>query len=154
MISIFTRPRSHTLLAMLLLLTNGLGFTHHAQAQTPAAVKPVTLVVPFAPGGPTDAMARNLATAIKAYLPQGMIVENKAGAGGNIGAEQVARATPDGNTILFGTSGPLAINVSLYNKISYDPIKSFEPVIRIGHLPNVLVVHPSVPAKTVQELAG
>ena len=152
MISIFTRPRSHTLLAMLLLLANGLGFSHHAQAQTPAAVKPVTLVVPFAPGGPTDAMARNLATAIKAYLPQGMIVENKAGAGGNIGAEQVARATPDGNTILFGTSGPLAINVSLYNKISYDPIKSFEPVIRIGHLPNVLVVHPNVPANNVREL--
>jgi len=123
-----------------------------AQTVTPPAAKPVTLVVPFAPGGPTDAMARNLATAIKAYLPQGMIVENKAGAGGNIGAEQVARAAADGNTILFGTSGPLAINVSLYNKVSYDPIKSFEPVIRIGHLPNVLVVHPNVPAQNVREL--
>lgn len=152
MTSILTSIRSRTLLATLCILAYGLGVGQNAQAQTPAAVKPVTLVVPFAPGGPTDAMARNLATAIKAYLPQGMIVENKAGAGGNIGAEQVARAAPDGNTVLFGTSGPLAINVSLYNKISYDPIKSFEPVIRIGHLPNVLVVHPSVPANNVREL--
>jgi tripartite-type tricarboxylate transporter receptor subunit TctC len=81
-----------------------------------------------------------------------VIVENKAGAGGNIGAEAVARAEPDGHTILFGTSGPLAINVSLYSKMGYDPIKSFAPVIRIGYLPNVLVVHPSLPVKNVQEL--
>lgn len=152
MTSILNSTRSRTLLASLCILAQGLAVGLHAQAQTPAVVKPVTLVVPFAPGGPTDAMARNLATAIKAYLPQGMVVENKAGAGGNIGAEQVARAAADGNTVLFGTSGPLAINVSLYNKIAYDPIKSFEPVIRIGHLPNVLVVHPSVPANNVREL--
>jgi tripartite-type tricarboxylate transporter receptor subunit TctC len=130
----------------------GLAGSAAAQAISPSATKPVTLVVPFAPGGPTDAMARNLAAAIKSYLPQGMIVENKAGAGGNIGAEQVARATADGNTLLFGTSGPLAINVSLYAKVGYDPIRSFEPVIHIGHIPNVLVVHPSVPARNVSEL--
>ena len=140
------------LLTTLLWLSCSLGLGGHALAQTPVATKPVTLVVPFAPGGPTDAMARNLATAIKTYLPQGMIVENKAGAGGNIGAEQVARAAADGSTLLFGTSGPLAINVSLYNKVAYDPVKSFEPVIHIGHLPNVLVVHPSVQAQNVREL--
>jgi tripartite-type tricarboxylate transporter receptor subunit TctC len=116
--------------------------------------KPVTMVVPFAPGGPTDAMARTLAAAVKAPLGQTVVVENKAGAGGNLGAEAVARAERDGHTILFGTSGPLAINVSLYKKISYDPIKSFAPVIQLGHLPNVLVVHPGVPAKTVQELVA
>jgi tripartite-type tricarboxylate transporter receptor subunit TctC len=114
--------------------------------------KPVTMVVPFAPGGPTDAMARTLAAAVK--LGQPVIVENKAGAGGNLGAEAVARAAADGQTLLFGTSGPLAINVSLYKKIGYDPIKSFAPVIQIGHLPNVLVVHPSVPAKTIKELVA
>ncbi|UUZ70527.1 tripartite tricarboxylate transporter substrate binding protein [Polaromonas sp. P2-4] len=114
--------------------------------------KPISLVVPFAPGGPTDAMARTLANAIKPVLGQTMLVENKAGAGGNIGAEFVARAEADGHTLLFGTSGPLAINVSLYNKVGYDPVKSFSPIIQIGHLPNVLVVHPGVPAKTAREL--
>ena len=81
-------------------------------------------------------------------LNQNVIVENRAGAGGNIGSEYVAHAKPDGYTILFGTSGPLAINISLYKNQGYDPEKSFAPVIRIGHLPNILVVHPSVPRPT------
>src|SRR5450830_1301825 len=114
--------------------------------------QPVTLVVPFSPGGPTDAMARTLANALKPLLGQSVLVDNRPGAGGNIGAEVVARAAPNGNTLLFGTSGPLAINVSLYSKMGYDPIKSFAPVIRIGHLPNVLVVHPGLPARNVSEL--
>ena len=104
--------------------------------------KPIVLVIPFPPGGPTDAMARTLAAEMQNRLGQPMIVENRAGAGGNIGAEYVARATPDGQTLLFGTSGPLAINASLYRKINYDPAKSFAPVIQVGHLPNILVVHP------------
>jgi tripartite-type tricarboxylate transporter receptor subunit TctC len=114
--------------------------------------KPIVLVIPFPPGGPTDAMARTLAAEMQNRLGQPMIVENRAGAGGNIGAEYVARATPDGQTLLFGTSGPLAINASLYRKINYDPVKSFAPVIQVGHLPNILVVNPAVPAKTVKEL--
>ncbi|MDM0051233.1 tripartite tricarboxylate transporter substrate binding protein [Variovorax sp. J22R115] len=122
-----------------------------AHAQT-FPTKPVTLVVPFPPGGPTDAMARTLAAEIKDHLGQPMIVENRAGAGGNIGADYVARAEADGHTLLFGTSGPLAINASLYRKINYDPVKSFTPVIQIGHLPNILVVNPAVPAKDVREL--
>ncbi|WP_076999628.1 tripartite tricarboxylate transporter substrate binding protein [Variovorax sp. KK3] len=116
--------------------------------------KPLSLVVPFPPGGPTDAMARTLAAEMKERLGQPMIVENRAGAGGNIGAEFVARAAADGQTLLFGTSGPLAINASLYRKIGYDPVKSFAPVIQVGHLPNILVVHPSVPAKDVKELVA
>jgi len=114
--------------------------------------KPVTLVIPFPPGGPTDAMARTLAAEIRDKLGQTMVVENRAGAGGNIGAEYVARAEPDGYTLMFGTSGPLAINASLYRKISYDPTRSFAPIIRVGHLPNILVVHPSLPVKNVPEL--
>ncbi|WP_033535303.1 Bug family tripartite tricarboxylate transporter substrate binding protein [Bordetella trematum] len=114
--------------------------------------KPVTLVVPFPPGGPTDAMARRLAEGLKDELGQTVVVENRGGAGGNIGSEYVARAKPDGYTLLFGTSGPLAINVSLYKDQGYDPRTSFTPITRIGHLPNILVVHPSVAASNVQEL--
>ena len=113
--------------------------------------KAISLVVPYAPGGPTDAMARKLAAALNGTLGS-VVVENKAGAGGNLGAEAVARAEPDGHTLMFGTSAPLAINVSLFKKINYDPVKSFTPIIHIGHLPNVLVVHPSVPVKNVKEL--
>ncbi|OZI79154.1 Bug family tripartite tricarboxylate transporter substrate binding protein [Bordetella genomosp. 2] len=127
-----------------------------AAAPVPAAEafpdRPVTLVVPFPPGGPTDALARRLADGLKDQLKQTVVVENRGGAGGNIGAEHVANATPDGYTILFGTSGPLAINVSLYRNQQYDPQKSFAPVIRIGHLPNILVVHPSLPVHNAQEL--
>lgn len=131
----------------------GCGAFGSAQAQTPYPTRPVMMVVPYAPGGPTDAMARILAAALKPVLgTQPVLVDNKAGAGANIGAEFVARALPDGHTFMFGTSAPLAINISLYSKIGYDPVRSFAPVIHLGHLPNVLVVHPSVPAKNVPEL--
>ncbi|MGE8589183.1 MAG: Bug family tripartite tricarboxylate transporter substrate binding protein [Alcaligenes sp.] len=116
------------------------------------SARPITLVVPFPPGGPTDAMARRLAEKLREPLKQNVIVENRSGAGGNIGSEYVAAAKPDGYTILFGTSGPLAINVSLYKNQGYNPETSFAPIIRLGHLPNILVVNPSVPANNVQEL--
>lgn len=112
----------------------------------------ISMVVPYSAGGPTDAMARTLAAAIKPLLGQTMIVENKAGAGANIGAEFVARAEPDGYTLMFGTSAPLAINQYLYPKLNYEPVKSFAPIIQVGYLPNVLLVNPSVPVKNVQEL--
>ncbi|KQP03663.1 tripartite tricarboxylate transporter substrate binding protein [Pseudorhodoferax sp. Leaf265] len=130
-----------------------LAFAPCAQAES-FPDKPVMLVVPFPPGGPTDAMARTIAAEMKDRLGQPVVVENRAGAGGNIGAEYVARAAADGQTLLFGTSGPLAINASLYRKSGYDPIKSFAPVIQVGHLPNILVVHPSVPAQNVKELVA
>ncbi|WP_458766923.1 Bug family tripartite tricarboxylate transporter substrate binding protein [Cupriavidus basilensis] len=123
-----------------------------ALAQKDYPSKPIMMIVTYPPGGPTDVMARTLASALKGSLGQTVVVENRAGAGGNIGAEAVARAEPDGYTLMFGTSAPLAINVSLYRKINYDPVKSFAPIIQIGQLPNVLVVNPSVPAKTVGEL--
>lgn len=119
-----------------------------------AADRPIRLVVPFAAGGPTDVLARHLAEGLRVRLDRAVVVENKAGAGGNLGAIEVARAEPDGTTILFGTSGPLAINVSLYRNLSYDPLTSFEPVVMIGALPNVLAVNPKVPARSLAELVA
>lgn len=139
------------LTAGLAVATLGMATQQPAMAETFPS-KPVTFVVPFPPGGPTDAMARTLGVALTQVLGQSVIVENRAGAGGNIGADAVARAKPDGYTIMFGTSGPLAINKSLYKKIGYDPVTSFAPIIRVGYLPNVLVVHPDVKVSTVQEL--
>jgi tripartite-type tricarboxylate transporter receptor subunit TctC len=121
-----------------------------ALAQTGA--RPVTLVVPFAPGGPTDLIARRLATALHDGLGQVVIVENRAGAGGNVGAEYVARGAADGSLILFGTSGPLAINRMLYPGQGYDPARDFAPIAPIGRIPNVLAVNAAVPARSVQEL--
>lgn len=146
------RRRAVTVLSMALCL-GGLGLSAPAHADDFPS-RPLTLVVPFAPGGPTDAMARTLANALKPALGQSVVVENKAGAGGNIGAEVVSRAAPDGYTMLFGTSGPLAINQYLYGKPGYTPDKSFAPVIRIGHLPNVLLINPQVPATNVAELVA
>jgi tripartite-type tricarboxylate transporter receptor subunit TctC len=97
-------------------------------------------------------MARILAAELTKELGQSVIVENKAGAGGNIGADFVARAKPDGYTLMFGTSGPLAINKPLYKSISYDPRTSFTPIIYVGYLPNVLVVRPDLGVSNVKEL--
>ncbi len=112
----------------------------------------VTLIIPFPPGGPTDVLGRKFAEALRPVLGQQVVVENRGGAGGNIGAEALLRAAPDGYTVMLGTPGPLAINVSLYRKIGYDPLKSFAPVAMVGQVPNILVVNPEVPARTVQEL--
>ncbi|WBV41613.1 tripartite tricarboxylate transporter substrate binding protein [Pseudoroseomonas cervicalis] len=114
--------------------------------------RPVTLVVPFSPGGPTDLIARRLANSLGETLGQVVVVENRAGAGGNIGAELVARSAPDGQTVLFGTSGPLAINRMLYPGQAYDPAKDFAAIAPLGRIPNVLAVNAGVPAGNVQEL--
>ncbi len=121
-----------------------------ARAQYPD--RPIKFVIPFTAGGPTDALGRALAEVMRARLGQPVIVENRAGAGGNIAADFVSNAPADGYTLMLGTSGPLVINVSLYKKLAYDPIKNFDPIIMIGSLPNVIVAHPSVPAQTIGEL--
>ena len=124
-----------------------------AQAQSPAYPRgPVTLVVPFPAGGPTDAMARQLAQKLGERLGQQVLIDNKGGAGGSIAAEAVAKAAPDGQTLFFGTTGTLAINPSLYTKLRYDPIKDFAPVSLMATTMNVLVVNPEVPAKNLTEL--
>ncbi|MFC7738611.1 Bug family tripartite tricarboxylate transporter substrate binding protein [Roseomonas sp. GCM10028921] len=114
--------------------------------------KPVVLVVPFSPGGPTDLIARRLALSLGEQLNGVVVVENRAGAGGNIGAEHVARSAPDGQTVLFGTSGPLAINRMLYPGQAYDPVKDFAPIAPLGRIPNVLAVNAGVAARNVPEL--
>lgn len=113
--------------------------------------RPVTLVVGYAAGGATDTVARLIAQRVGADLGQTVIVENRAGANGNIATDYVARAKPDGYTVLFGGSNNVT-NIALYQKLPFDFAKQFEPVAMAVSLPNILVVHPSVPAKSVKEL--
>ena len=114
--------------------------------------KQVTLIVPFSAGGTTDLFARLLSQHLQQKTGQPFIVENRAGAGGNLGAQLVARAAPDGYTFLDGTVSTHAINPFLYSKLPYDTVKDFQPVSLIARLPNILVVHPDMPVKTVPEL--
>ena len=114
--------------------------------------KPVRIIVGFAPGGSTDVTARLVAQKLSDAWRQQVIVDNRAGAGGNIGAEAVARAAPDGYTLLLATTGVMAINHKLYRSLSFDAIKDFAPVTQIGALPLILIVHPSLPARSVKEL--
>ncbi len=114
--------------------------------------KPIRLVVPFAPGGSTDIVGRVVAGKLSESLGQQMLVDNRGGAGGNIGAEIVAKSPPDGYTLLFCAVSTLAISASFYPKLSYDVAKDFEPVALVGSVPFVLVVNRSLPVKNVKEL--
>ncbi len=118
----------------------------------PYPTRPIRMIVGFAPGGGTDLTARPVALKLSELLGQQVIVENRPGAAGNTATEQVARAAPDGYTILMGTIAALAINPSLYGNLKFDPEVDFAPVIQVVDATNVLVLHPSVPANTVQEL--
>ena len=115
--------------------------------------KPVRFVVPFVPGGPTDIQGRMLGDKLAQRLGQQVLVDNRGGAGGNIGMELTAKAPPDGYTIVIATVGTWAVNPYLY-KMSFDVVKDFAPIIQISTSPGVLVVHPSVPAKSVKELVA
>lgn len=134
----------------------GLFFAHNARAQSPAPypAKPIRLVVPFTPGGSTDILARAIGLELTKAWGQSVIIENVPGAGGSIGADKVAKAPADGYTLLMGHIGTLAVNPSLYPNLPYDAVKSFSPVAWVARVPNVLVVHPSVKANTVQELVA
>ena len=123
------------------------------RAQTaPWPNKPIRYIVPFAAGGTTDILARVVGEKLGIALGQTIVVENKAGQGGSAGAAELARAAPDGYTIGSGTISSHAINASLYDKLPYDPVTSFEPITMYVTLPNVLVVHPGVPATNVREM--
>ena len=121
----------------------------HAQAWPS---KQIRWIVPFAPGGTTDILARTIAEKLTPALGKPVIVENNPGAGGSVGATQTAKAAPDGYTIMGGTISTHAINASLYKKLPYDPVKDFVPITLIARVPNLLVVNPEVPAKNVKEL--
>lgn len=116
--------------------------------------KPVTLVNAFPPGGPTDIVARQIAAKLSQRFGQQVIVDNRAGAAGTIGAGSVARAEPDGYTMLFGVAANLAVAPAVLKSVPYDPVKSFAPVVEIARGPYVLMVHPSVPAKDVAEFVA
>jgi tripartite-type tricarboxylate transporter receptor subunit TctC len=121
-----------------------------ANAQYPT--KPLRLIVPFAPGGSTDIFARLIAERAQGPLGQPVVVENRAGAAGNIGAEAVARSAPDGYTLLMATTGVMAINNALYKSMTYDAAKDLEPLLFVASITNVLIVPPDFPAKSVAEL--
>jgi tripartite-type tricarboxylate transporter receptor subunit TctC len=114
--------------------------------------KPIRLVVPFPPGGTTDILARAVAQKLSEAWNEQVVVDNRPGAGGNIGADLVAKAAPDGYTLVMGTVGTHAINPNLYAKMPYDHVKDFAPVILVAGVPNVLVVNPSLPVHSVKEL--
>lgn len=114
--------------------------------------KPVTIVVPFSAGGTTDILARIVGQALSAELGQSVVIDNRAGAGGNIGGALAAKAPADGYTLFMGTVGTHAINAALYKKMPFDPVKDFAPLTRVANVPNLLVAHPQQPFKTVKEL--
>ena len=121
-----------------------------AHAQYPD--KPVRVIVPFPAGGGGDILARTMTNRIATELKQAIVIDNRAGAGGNIGAEAAARSAPDGYTLLYGTNGTHAINPTLYKKISFDPVKDFVPVSRLTRIAAIVVVNPALPVNSVAEL--
>jgi len=140
--------------ASLLMLLPALGLGDNlkaARAQT-YPNRNITLVVPFPPGGSTSIVGRVIADKMSQLLGQSIVVDNRAGAGGTFGTKIVAKSDPDGYTILLGYTGTLAIGPSLYKNVGYDPRKDFAPIGMIGNAPNSLVVHPSLPVKTVADL--
>jgi len=117
-------------------------------------VRPIRIIVPFPPGGGNDTVARAIAQEASPGLGQSIVVDNRPGAGGIIGAQEAARAAPDGYTLFLGGVGSHAVNPNLHSKLPYDPIKDFAPITLVASAPSVLVVHPSVPARTIAEFAA
>ncbi|MDW5442159.1 tripartite tricarboxylate transporter substrate binding protein [Polaromonas sp. SM01] len=133
-------------------LGTGLLASMPAAAQAAYPSKIITMVVPFSAGGTTDILARIVSQALTTELGQSVIVDNRAGAGGNIGGQAAARAPADGYTLFMGTVGTHAINAALYKKMPFDPIKDFAPLTRVANVPNLLVANPKQPFKNVKEL--
>jgi tripartite-type tricarboxylate transporter receptor subunit TctC len=140
------------LLGATCLLGAGAAFAQ-AKGADPFPTRPVRMIVPFAPGGPTDIVARLLAQRLGELWGQTVLIDNRPGAGGNLGVEIAARAAPDGYTVLV-TSSSYVVNPALYEKLRWDPVKSFVPVTNAATSPNLIVVHPSVPAKSMKELVA
>jgi len=128
-------------------------FAAAADAQTYPSHN-IRFVVTFPPGGTTDILAREIGARLQESWKQTVVVDNRPGAGGNLGADIVAKAPPDGHTILLGTNGTHAINPSLYSKMPYDAIKDFAPITLIASVPNIFISHPSVPAKTIKDIVA
>jgi len=138
------------LVASMLLAAHGMATADDAAAHYPN--QPIRLMVPWPPGGGVDTTARILADTLGQRLGQPFIVDNRAGAGGNIGTEVAARQKPDGYNLLMSSISPNAVNISLYNQLGFDPVKDFEPVIYVASVPNILVVPADSPYKTAQDV--
>lgn len=123
-----------------------------AQAADTYPSRPIRMIVAYPPGGGTDQVGRVMADQLSQTLGQNVVVDNRGGATGNIGTELAARAVPDGYTLLMGNVAPNAVNVSLFKKLGFDPVKDFAPVSLVAVTPNILVTNPSIPVKTVKEL--
>jgi tripartite-type tricarboxylate transporter receptor subunit TctC len=143
--------RGFTMMALALGWATGVAGVPAASAQG-FPNRPIRFVVPYPPGGPLDVMARALGDKMKDGLGQPVVIDNKPGAGGNLGADFVAKSPPDGYTIVMGAVATHAINPALYANIPYDPIRDFQPVTLVASVPNVLVLNPNTPAHTVKEL--
>jgi len=130
-------------------------FSSPSPAQAPAwPAKPVKILVAFTAGGTTDIMARTVAQRLGERYRQSFVVENKPGAGGNIGTELAAKSAPDGYTFIMNSVGPIAVNPSLFRKLPHDPLTDLVPVVQVSDVPNVLVVHPSLGVKSVEQLVA
>jgi tripartite-type tricarboxylate transporter receptor subunit TctC len=143
------RKLAVVLAVMLAVVLVAAGELAHAQSYP---TRTVTLVVPFPPGGGVDALARILAERLSVALKQSVVVENRTGGGGTVGTRQVAKAEPDGYTLMLAHTGTISINPSLYANAGYDPRKDFAPIGLIGSMPVALIAHPSFPAKTVADV--
>lgn len=141
-------------LAAALALAAFIPMAAQAQSADTYPSRPVRLVIPFAPGGPTDIAGRVIGEKVAPLLGQPMIVDNRPGAGGNVGAEIVARSAPDGYTVVMGVTGSHAINLALQKSLPYHPLKDFEPVTQATQFPNAIAVHPDVPAQSLSELVA
>ena len=141
--------RSLTIVSCILLLAAVAGGPVNAQTYP---TKPIRIVVPFGAGASTDILARGIAKGLIERLGQPVVVENRPGAGGNIATEAVAKAAPDGYTLIMGTNGPFAANVSLYHNLPFDPVKDFSPIVLMGRLPMILVANESVSATSVADV--
>ena len=114
--------------------------------------KPIRIIVPFGPGGTTDILARVIGDRLGERWGQQVVIDNRPGAGGNIAAELTARAAPDGYTLFLGSMGTQSVNVSIYPKLAFDPLKDFAPISLVANSANLLLIHPSIPASTVKQL--
>ncbi|MDB5924860.1 MAG: hypothetical protein JWN13_3796 [Betaproteobacteria bacterium] len=149
--SIILSAKPRALLCAALFALGVIGVEHPARAQN-YPQKPIRLIVGVPPGGTTDVVARLVSQKLGEQLGQQVVVENRGGAGGNIGAEVVAKAPPDGYTLFLATIGTMTINPSLYRKMPFDTLRDFAAISQLTSMPQLLVVHPSVPVKTVKEL--
>ncbi len=147
----FTKPIVRAIAPAMIAATAALTPQVHA-ADYPT--KPVRVVVAFTPGGTTDILARTVSQQLAQRFKQSFVVDNRPGAGGNIGTEFVVRAPADGYTLLVNSVGPISINQTLYKRLSYDPLTDLVPVVQIADVPNVLVVHPSLPVKNLDEFVA